>query len=95
MLRAIAYLLITVFLISFLRMVIGIIGKGFSEMVGPSPPPESKPGAAGAASIKTGGELKKDPVCGTYVSTATSYQKKVGGETHYFCSAACRDKFAG
>jgi YHS domain-containing protein len=40
-----------------------------------------------------GGELKKDPVCGTYVSTATSIREKANGEVVYFCSAACRDRF--
>jgi YHS domain-containing protein len=39
------------------------------------------------------GELKKDPVCGTYVSTAGSLSQTVGGSPIYFCSKACRDKF--
>jgi len=30
---------------------------------------------------------------GTFVSTATAIQKTKGGETYYFCSAECRDKF--
>ena len=37
--------------------------------------------------------LKKDPVCGTFVSAATAVQKTKGGETYYFCSTECRDKF--
>jgi YHS domain-containing protein len=48
----------------------------------PQPPP-----------VPLGGELKKDPVCGTYVSTATAVQEKVKGETVYFCSKECRDKY--
>jgi YHS domain-containing protein len=43
--------------------------------------------------VPTGGELKKDPVCGTYVSTSASVSRKVGGEMVYFCSAECREKF--
>jgi YHS domain-containing protein len=39
--------------------------------------------------------LKKDPVCGTFISTSTAIQKRVGGEIYYFCSSACRDKFVG
>lgn len=39
------------------------------------------------------GELKKDPVCGTYVSTAGSLTETVNGGVVYFCSAECRDKF--
>jgi YHS domain-containing protein len=37
--------------------------------------------------------LKKDPVCGTYVSAASSLREKVAGETVYFCSAECRAKY--
>jgi YHS domain-containing protein len=40
-----------------------------------------------------GGELKKDPVCGTYVSTGASVTRRVNGQTLYFCSADCRDKY--
>ena len=42
--------------------------------------------------IPVQGELKRDPVCGTYVSTATSVKKMVDGEVVYFCSEACRAK---
>jgi YHS domain-containing protein len=44
-------------------------------------------------SVSTGGELKKDPVCGTYVSTDVSVNRKIDGQTVYFCSPACRDKY--
>jgi YHS domain-containing protein len=40
-----------------------------------------------------GGELKQDPVCGTFVPTATSVKQTVNGELVHFCSVACRDKF--
>jgi len=40
-------------------------------------------------------ELKKDPVCGTYVSSATALSRPYQGHTVYFCSKECRDKFAG
>lgn len=48
----------------------------------PGPPP-----------VQAGGELKKDPVCGTYVSTATSLTRIVNGQAVYFCSEECRKKF--
>jgi YHS domain-containing protein len=41
-----------------------------------------------------GGELKRDPVCGTFVATSTAFKKTVRGETIHFCSADCRDKYA-
>ena len=39
------------------------------------------------------GVLKKDPVCGTYVSTATSVSRTVNGEVVYFCSKECRERY--
>jgi YHS domain-containing protein len=47
----------------------------------PQPPP-----------VVAGGELKKDPVCGTYVSTSLAVTRTVKGEMLYFCSKECRDK---
>ena len=43
--------------------------------------------------VVAGGELKKDPVCGTYVSTSLALTRTVKGEPVYFCSKECRDKF--
>ena len=40
-----------------------------------------------------GGELKQDPVCGTFVPTATSVKQTVNGQLVHFCSVACRDKY--
>lgn len=44
-------------------------------------------------SVPAGGELKKDPVCGTYVSTLTGITTKNKGELVYFCSEECRKKY--
>lgn len=87
MLRAVAYLIASVLVISVVRSIIGIVLKGFADLFKPAESPAKKP------SVPAGGELKKDPVCGTFISTATSLQKRIGGETYYFCSADCRDKF--
>jgi len=50
-------------------------------------PPTSRP------NVVVGGELKKDPVCGTYVSTGASVTRTVDGQVLYFCSKECRDKY--
>ncbi len=55
------------------------------------PPAQSQP----RPDIPSGGELKKDPVCGAYVSPAASLQRQVKGQTIYFCSETCRDRYAG
>ena len=88
MFRVILYLLLTVVLISMPRGVVGVIGKLFGDFVGAPQAPQAR-----RPSVPSGGELKKDPVCGTFISTATALQKKSGGEVYYFCSAECRDKF--
>jgi len=37
--------------------------------------------------------LHKDPVCGVYISADTGIARTFGGETVYFCSPECRDKY--
>ncbi len=91
MFRVIFYLLVTVILISVLRAVIGLIARGFSDLVNPGANPQSRP--TGAGQVPLTGELKKDPACGTYIATATSIKETVGGETFHFCSKECRDKY--
>jgi len=91
MFRAILYLIVTALVISVVRSVLGMISKAFSEAF----QAQSPPAQARRASVPTGGELKKDPVCGTFISTETAFQKAVGGQTYYFCSTQCRDKFKG
>lgn len=48
------------------------------------------PGKKGKAPVK----LVRDPVCGTWVSPRESLGLRAGQTTHYFCSDACRAKFA-
>jgi YHS domain-containing protein len=91
MFRAILEMIAAVLVITVLRSVIGIVLKGFGEAFRsnssaqtPGPRPTVTP---------SGGELKKDPVCGTFISTSTGLQKRVDGEIYYFCSTTCRDKF--
>ena len=86
--RLLLYPLLAILLITLLRYVIGIIGRTFSEFF---LPPHAKDQPAGRA--QPVGELKRDPVCGTYVAVTTSVKKTVGGEVIHFCSAACRDRY--
>ena len=39
-------------------------------------------------------KLVRDPVCGTWVAPSESLGLRAGNTTHYFCSDACRGKFA-
>lgn len=88
MFRVIFWLLGIVVVISILRSVIGIVLKGLSELLNPG-----QPDRPSANQVPLTGELKKDPACGTYISAATSIRETVGGETLYFCSKQCRDKY--
>jgi len=38
-------------------------------------------------------EMKRDPVCGTYIPENQAISYKQGHETHYFCSEECLQKF--
>jgi YHS domain-containing protein len=92
MLRALAYLIASVLVISVVRSIIAFVMKGFADLFHP---PASSQVSPRPPSVPAGGELKKDPVCGTFISTGTAIQKRVGGEIYYFCSPECRDKFKG
>ena len=86
--RLILYVVVGVIILTLLRSVVEAVGKAFAGATSsPSTPPAEPPRGRSPQS------LKKDPVCGTFVSEATAMQKSKGGETYYFCSAACRDRF--
>ena len=82
------FLLFLVFF-AFLRYVITTVAGAFSKTTRAQSPPSDPQAPRG----QLGGELKQDPVCGTFVPTASSIKKSINGELVYFCSAACRDKF--
>ncbi len=82
------FLLLLVFF-AFLRYVITTVARGFSQAMRS----QTRPSEPQAPKSQIGGELKQDPVCGIFVSTASSVKKTVNGELVHFCSVACRDKF--
>jgi YHS domain-containing protein len=91
MFRVIFWLLGLVVIISLLRGVIGIILRGLGELVNPRANQQNVQRQQNQVPLS--GELKKDPACGTYIAAATSIHETVGGETFYFCSKQCRDKY--
>lgn len=92
--RIILYMLAAIFLISIVRGVVGVFMKGFADLVSPPRQRQTTAGAPQPESIPLSGELKKDPICGTYTSAATAVKQTFGKETLYFCSPECRDKYA-
>jgi YHS domain-containing protein len=54
---------------------------------------QGAPGGPAKPAGKIGGELVRDPHCGTYVAKTSALSSLVKGEMVYFCSAACRDSY--
>ena len=86
MFRLLFRFLLLLVAIGFIRYVIVTVARAISQAMNPSAP-------ARQAGQGSGGELKQDPVCGTFVPTSTSVKKTVNGELVHFCSVTCRDKF--
>jgi YHS domain-containing protein len=40
-------------------------------------------------------KLVRDPICGMHLAAGLAVAQREGGEVIYFCSEACREKFAG
>jgi YHS domain-containing protein len=72
-----------------IRYVIVTVARFFSQAMGAGTTASNAP--TEAAPVR--GEFKKDPVCGTFVSTGSSVKQMVNGELVHFCSTTCRDKF--
>ena len=91
MVRAVLYIFGAIILISLLRTILGVLAKVYGALFDP----QAQARAAAGAEPRKAGELKRDPVCGTYVSTAASVQKTVKGQVVHFCSEACSEKYKG
>jgi uncharacterized protein len=39
------------------------------------------------------GSMVRDRVCNTFLPRSHALEVRVGGETHFFCSEACRSRF--
>jgi YHS domain-containing protein len=93
MFRAILEFLALLMFFAVARAVIAALGRLFT---GAMQPPRQAPHMSQRQSdgvLHSAGELRKDPVCGTFVPVSTSLKQVVDGEMVYFCSADCRDRF--
>src|SRR3954468_23380816 len=96
MVRALIEILLTIAVMMVARAVLTSVLRGVARSAANSfttqnsnagqgqPPPSPSPSA--------GGDLHKDPVCGTYVAAGAAVNRRVGGQTFYYCSETCRDK---
>jgi len=46
-----------------------------------------------AEATPEGKALRRDPVCGMFVSPEISFTFEQAGQVHHFCSAECRERF--
>ena len=93
LIRVIEFLVGLMVVLSMVRSLVGAITKAYSGRSDTSPQQRAGNASRPQPPTPAGGELKKDPVCGTFISTATAFQKFAGGQTYYFCSTECRDRF--
>jgi uncharacterized protein len=78
--RVVLFVILSIFVArAFWRLVDGVI-EGLS---GPSP----------MSSIRSGVQMVRDPVCGTYVVPSRAVAITDGRRQVFFCSAICRDKY--
>ena len=92
MFRAIIFALLGILAFSFLRNILSVLTKGIADatresMAGNQTRPQQPPQGS------FGGDLVKDPICGTFVSAQSPYSRSADGKTHHFCSQACLDRF--
>jgi YHS domain-containing protein len=90
MLRNLVRLLIGIVIVALVRYVMVMISQAFTQMSGGG---QAKNDSPQTKQSQSGGELKKDPVCGTFVATASSVKSTVNGEVIHFCSTTCREKY--
>lgn len=89
MFRFILYLLFSLVFISILKSVVGVLSKGLGSLLrSANPPAPAGPRSGG----QLGGDLHRDPVCGTFVAESTPFQRRLTGQVFYYCSGTCKEK---
>jgi YHS domain-containing protein len=99
MFRAILELLFTILIIIVARAVLSSFFRGIARTSSASfrdraANPQNATEATPPQGPQLGGELHKDPVCGTYVAESTPFRRQSAGQTFYYCSSDCREKHA-
>ena len=82
-LRYLFWLAVVSWSVAILRRLVNNIGRG-SGSVGPQ---------MDVPTNEVAKKLVRDPVCGMHIAEGLALSVQQGGETLYFCSAECRDKY--
>jgi len=100
MIRALIEILMTIAVAMLARAILSSIVRGIGRASSASfaPPSASAGNSSGPQQRQTptssGGDLFKDPVCGTYVAQSSALRRQSGNQVFYYCSEACREKHA-
>jgi YHS domain-containing protein len=91
MIRLLVILLALIVLVTVLRYFVGFAARAVANFLEAPPDRPPSPGKGHPKSASTlGGELKRDPVCGTFVAAGSAIRRKSGsGQILYFCSEEC------
>jgi len=87
------------FLVWFIRaLFILLVVRMVLRLLFPPRPPQASRGPArgptgGRAPEVVGGELVRDPQCGTYIPKTRAITVGAGDNVLYFCSDTCRDAY--
>ncbi len=92
MVRALLYILTSIFAITFIRMVIGVLTRGVGDLINAEMKNTSQTSQR-SSGMPTQGELKPCAKCGTYILASTRFRGTSKGEPVYFCSDSCQQAF--
>jgi YHS domain-containing protein len=81
-LRTLLLFLLVIFLLRFVMRLVRGVAEGMASS-----------GSARAGRAARPVKMVADPVCGTYVIPGKALEVSHRGDTHYFCSEACREKW--
>ena len=77
------------FVIFVIRLALRAFGGGVRPPIGRRPT-----GSGSAPRERVGGNLVRDPQCGTYIPVSRAVRLGSGEHAQYFCSTSCRDLWA-
>jgi uncharacterized protein len=81
-----------IFRILLILFIIRLVLRFLAGAMRPSAPPP--PRAPRTPPTIEGGQLVRDPHCGTYIPISRALRSGPASDPVYFCSAACRDAWA-
>ena len=88
--NAIGWIFRILLILFLIRIVLRFLGRLTGAASSPRPAPKRNQPAT-----REGGQLVRDPNCGTYVAIGRAVRQGSGDHAVYFCSEACRNAWAG